>query len=88
MMIALCIGAISMVSCGDESSDDEKDKDGKTAMTPCECKAAGEEMMERVDAGEDVDKLNEEYLSKKEACFKARNDMGKEKFDAAMEECE
>ena len=77
-----------MVSCGDESSEEEKDTDGKTAMTPCECKATGEEMMARVDAGEDVDKLNEEYLSKKEACFKARNDMGKEKFDAVMEECE
>lgn len=87
-MIALCIGAISMVSCGDESSDEEKDKDGKTAMTPCDCKATAEEMMARSEAGEDANELNKEYLPKKEACFKARNDMGKEKFDAAMEECE
>lgn len=71
MMIALCIGAISMVSCGDESTEEEKDKDGKTAMTPCECKATSEEMMARVNAGEYVDKLNEEYLSKKRSLFQS-----------------
>lgn len=87
-MLALCAGALSVVSCGDESSDDDKNKEDKTAMTPCDCAKAQSEMMSRAEAGEDVKALDEEFMAQKEACFETRKEMGKEEFEAAMAECE
>lgn len=91
MMLALCFGALSVASCGDDKGDDKDGKkdDGLPEMTVCGCKDFEKKFLEEFDSGEiSANELNKKYRPEKEACYKLKTDMGKEKFAEEFEACE